>query len=312
MEDPALDLLELELGPGDRPRRRAGPRKPQVRVVAEPPVRRRSARARARRPATRAGEGSSSRASASVPGEAIGGTGQRHRAHGRLGREPAADPRADGDAAALLEEERDVGGELARAVGRRAVIRGEHVADERGSQRGRGSSASAPRRTIAGSVHAPARKAAASAAPSSLRADAVSMRSGMLSEPERWVRRADCSGRACARGRACSPAAHALRCPGLLVPPGVPRSAFTRPEARFCGSARRDGDGGAGDGGRQPGCGTAARPAKNSSARRVLVACSPARSTPWPARNARISAAAVNASAGAHFDESSRMRESSG
>jgi hypothetical protein len=57
---------------------------------------------------------------------------------------------------------------------------------------------------------------------------------------------------------------------------------------------------------------SASCPAKNSSAVRVLVCCSPNRSTPRSARNARVSAATWNASPGLHFVDSSRIREPSG
>ena len=56
----------------------------------------------------------------------------------------------------------------------------------------------------------------------------------------------------------------------------------------------------------------ASAPAKYSSAVRVFVCCSPERSTPRAARNARASAATWNASPGAHRVESSRMRDPSG
>ena len=68
-----------------------------------------------------------------------------------------------------------------------------------------------------------------------------------------------------------------------------------------------------------PACGTPARahaaprcPAKNSSAFRVFVSWSPPMSTPRSVRKARVSAAAWNASPGAHLVESSSTRESSG
>ena len=51
---------------------------------------------------------------------------------------------------------------------------------------------------------------------------------------------------------------------------------------------------------------------KNSSAVRVLVCCSPERSTPRLARNARDSTATWNISAGAHLPDSSRIRAPSG
>ena len=54
------------------------------------------------------------------------------------------------------------------------------------------------------------------------------------------------------------------------------------------------------------------RSAKNSSAFRVFVSCSPSRSTPCSNRNARVSAATWNASDGADLVESSRIRELSG
>ena len=53
-------------------------------------------------------------------------------------------------------------------------------------------------------------------------------------------------------------------------------------------------------------------PAKNSSAVRVFVCCSPNRSTPRSARNARVSAATWNVSPGLHLVDSSRIREPSG
>ena len=51
---------------------------------------------------------------------------------------------------------------------------------------------------------------------------------------------------------------------------------------------------------------------KYSSAVLVFVCCSPARSTPFSVRYARVSAATWKASAGAHFVDSSRIRRSSG
>ena len=52
--------------------------------------------------------------------------------------------------------------------------------------------------------------------------------------------------------------------------------------------------------------------AKNSSAVLVLVCCSASRSMPWSPRKTRASAATSNASAGAHFVDSSKMRDPSG
>ena len=52
--------------------------------------------------------------------------------------------------------------------------------------------------------------------------------------------------------------------------------------------------------------------AKNSSAVRVLVCWAPVRSIPRPSRNTRVRAATSKASAGAHFVDSSRMRDPSG
>ena len=52
--------------------------------------------------------------------------------------------------------------------------------------------------------------------------------------------------------------------------------------------------------------------AKNSSAVFVFVCCSPERSTPFFARNARASAATCIGSVVAHFVESSRIRDPSG
>jgi hypothetical protein len=52
--------------------------------------------------------------------------------------------------------------------------------------------------------------------------------------------------------------------------------------------------------------------AKYSSAVRVFVCCSVSRSTPFEARNARVSAATWNASPGSHFVDSSKIRDPSG
>jgi Sulfate permease family len=57
---------------------------------------------------------------------------------------------------------------------------------------------------------------------------------------------------------------------------------------------------------------SACRAAKNSSALRVFVDCSPVTVMPRSIRKFRASSATSNASAGAHFVESSRIRVSSG
>ena len=105
-------------------------------------------------------------------GERAGRDDLRHRPadppHPRLVQEPARDVRPRAVDVRLAERQRDVLRELARAIHRRARIRDHRRAHDRGQPaRARGRSASRPRRIIAGSVHVPARNAAASAAPSS-------------------------------------------------------------------------------------------------------------------------------------------------
>jgi hypothetical protein len=129
VQDPALHLLELELRPGDRPRRRPRARLPAVRVVAQPP---RSGRAL--EPA-RVGEPLElPRVELEPLGERARRVDRRDRParvrHRRLVQEPAAHVRARAVHVRLLQRQRDVGGQLAGAVARRPRICRKHGADD--------------------------------------------------------------------------------------------------------------------------------------------------------------------------------------
>ena len=209
VQDPALDLLELELGAGDRARRRALARLPHVRVVAEP-SRCGDAVQRARVGEPRELTG----VQLEQVGERAGRDDLRHRPadppHPRLVQEPARDVRPRAVDVRLAERQRDVLRELARAIHRRARIRDHRRAHDRGQ----------PARTRPQRLPSPAhhrrlgpraREERRGERRSELASDRGLHPARMLSPPERScaaggrVRRADCSGRACAVRRLAVP-----------------------------------------------------------------------------------------------------------
>ena len=205
---------------------RGGPaaRGTHIRVVAQPSAGT-SARARGHRRATRAG-----RVELEALRELADGVDprQRPRRAPRRGMydRPAQDARHRGAARPLLEHDRDVGGELARPVARRAPVGGEHVDARRPHPRPAPRPPSRPRAAIASGSQSPARKAAASTRPSSRSAiKSATMLPDFLSSCVR------CTARS-------SRWAHAMRCGGTCGLPGEP------PETHLTGAGsgahRRD------------------------------------------------------------------------
>ena len=219
VEDPALDLLQPQFRPRDRPGRAVRARLPAVGVVAQAAVGRVALEpAGVREPHEPAG----------VELQEVGELarrrdprrGPRHPAHLRREVAPAQDVRPSPVA---LERQLDVGGELARAVGRRARVGLEDPAHD-GPQpsRARG------QHLAAAAHHRGLRPGAGEEVGCERGAELSSAGSG--GHPDRDGRWGDSPTAPVVRARAggSSRWAHAMHCVGVAGPPGVPRRAIAR------------------------------------------------------------------------------------